>query len=81
MIPSMSLVVNMLYIRNLIFSLGRYNKYSRELSQTPWIIDGIRKADTSVEELLAVPISKLVTAKRKEWIFRNRIYSLTFFVE
>lgn len=30
--------------------LGRYNKYSRELSQTPWICDGKRKSESSVEE-------------------------------
>ena len=29
--------------------LGRYNKYSRELSQTPWFIDGVRKTETSVQ--------------------------------
>ena len=45
------------------FSSGRYNKYSRTLSQTPWVIDGIRKAETSVEELIALPISKLIVAK------------------
>lgn len=34
----------------LIFiSLGRYNKYSRELSQTPWLIEGVRKTHTSVQ--------------------------------
>lgn len=48
---------------NNLLSLGRYNKYSRTLSQTPWIIDGIRKADESVEELIALPISKIVTSK------------------
>lgn len=52
--------------RKFLFVSGRYNKYSRILSQTPWIIDGVRKADTSVEELIAVPISKLVRSKRKD---------------
>ncbi|CAF2132179.1 unnamed protein product [Rotaria magnacalcarata] len=46
-----------------IYVAGRYNKYSRTLSQTPWIIDGVRKSDTSVEELIALPINKLVTSK------------------
>ncbi|CAF1064698.1 unnamed protein product [Adineta steineri] len=46
-----------------VYVAGRYNKYSRTLSQTPWVIDGIRKAETSVEELIALPISKLVNAK------------------
>ena len=53
----------MLTHHELLFSSGRYNKYSRTLSQTPWIIDGIRKAETSVEELIALPISQLVVAK------------------
>lgn len=52
--------------------LGRYNKYSRTLSQTPWIIDGIRKADVSVEELIALPIEKLVPAKREKWTIEKR---------
>ena len=30
---------------------GRYCKYSRELSQTPWIIDGERKTEFSVQVL------------------------------
>jgi len=38
--------------------LGRYNKYSRELSQTPWLIDGIRKMDTSLEELISESIKE-----------------------
>ena len=33
--------------------LGRYNKYSRELPQTPWILDGKKVFETSVEELIA----------------------------
>ncbi|XP_046370140.2 tRNA pseudouridine synthase Pus10-like [Haliotis rufescens] len=35
-----------------VFIAGRYNKYSRHLSQTPWIVDGGRKSETSVQELL-----------------------------
>ncbi|CAF3179974.1 unnamed protein product [Rotaria sp. Silwood2] len=50
----------------------RYNKYSRRLSQTPWIIDGVRKADASVEELIALPISKLVAAKNHVFISSDR---------
>ncbi|XP_060105634.1 tRNA pseudouridine synthase Pus10 [Heteronotia binoei] len=36
-----------------IFVAGRYNKYSRTLPQTPWIIDGKRKMESSVEELIS----------------------------
>ena len=35
-----------------LFLAGRYNKYSRSLSQTPWVVDGVKKAETSVEELM-----------------------------
>lgn len=40
-------------IPDILFFTGRYNKYSRNLPQTPWIIDGERKLDSSVEELIS----------------------------
>lgn len=36
--------------------LGRYNKFSRTLPQTPWVIDGERRMESSVEELIAAPL-------------------------
>ncbi|XP_043910962.1 tRNA pseudouridine synthase Pus10 isoform X2 [Protopterus annectens] len=36
-----------------VYIAGRYNKYSRTLPQTPWIIDGERKMESSVEELIS----------------------------
>jgi len=41
-----------------LFIGGRYNKYSRTLSQTPWFIDGVRRGDTSVSELIGEPLKK-----------------------
>jgi len=35
-----------------LYMAGRYNKYCRELSQTPWLLDGERKTESSVQELL-----------------------------
>ncbi|KAM8946944.1 tRNA pseudouridine synthase Pus10 [Pelodytes ibericus] len=35
-----------------VYIAGRYNKYSRTLPQTPWVIDGERKMESSVEELI-----------------------------
>ncbi|XP_053316912.1 tRNA pseudouridine synthase Pus10 [Spea bombifrons] len=35
-----------------VFVAGIYNKYSRTLPQTPWVIDGERKMESSVEELI-----------------------------
>ncbi|XP_062865428.1 putative tRNA pseudouridine synthase Pus10 [Trichomycterus rosablanca] len=39
-----------------VFMAGRYNKFSRELPQTPWVIDGERRMEGSVEELIAAPL-------------------------
>lgn len=35
---------------------GRYNKFCRSLPQTPWVIDGERRMESSVEELIAAPV-------------------------
>ena len=32
-----------------VWTLGRYNKYSRTLPQTPWLIDNVRLRESSVE--------------------------------
>uniref|UniRef100_A0A8C7KMU3 tRNA pseudouridine(55) synthase n=1 Tax=Oncorhynchus kisutch TaxID=8019 RepID=A0A8C7KMU3_ONCKI len=39
-----------------VFVAGRYNKFSRTLPQTPWVIDGERMMESSVEELIAAPL-------------------------
>ncbi|GFS76017.1 tRNA pseudouridine synthase Pus10 [Nephila pilipes] len=43
---------------------GRYNKYSRELSQTPWIVDGERKMNSSVNELITDVVEKRILADK-----------------
>jgi tRNA U54 and U55 pseudouridine synthase Pus10 len=35
------------------FHVGRYNKFSRTLSQTPWVIDGERRIKSSVQEIIS----------------------------
>ncbi|KAJ0051079.1 hypothetical protein NL108_012251, partial [Boleophthalmus pectinirostris] len=39
-----------------VFIAGRYNKFCRTLPQTPWLINGERRMESSVEELIAGPI-------------------------
>uniref|UniRef100_UPI0037E8E97D tRNA pseudouridine synthase Pus10 n=1 Tax=Semicossyphus pulcher TaxID=241346 RepID=UPI0037E8E97D len=39
-----------------VFVAGRYNKFCRSLPQTPWLIDGERRMESSVEELIAASI-------------------------
>eukprot|EP00043_Microstomoeca_roanoka_P007423 m.71513 g.71513 ORF g.71513 m.71513 type:complete len:494 (-) comp13822_c0_seq1:134-1615(-) len=43
-----------------LFVGGRYNKLARGIPQTPWFVDGERKAETSVQELLADPLLSIV---------------------
>ena len=45
-----------------IFVAGRYNKYSRTLSQTPWFVEGTRRGETSVQELICSPLQAVVKA-------------------
>lgn len=40
------------------FIRGRYLKLSRRLPQSPWVIEGERKGDGSVEEDIATPVAK-----------------------
>ncbi|XP_065833538.1 tRNA pseudouridine synthase Pus10-like [Oscarella lobularis] len=35
-----------------VYIAGRYNKYSRTLSQTPWVLDGMRKTESSIQEMI-----------------------------
>ena len=39
-----------------VFIGGRYCKFSRHLSQTPWVVDGEKKMETSVQELIGKPL-------------------------
>ncbi|KAM9315070.1 tRNA pseudouridine synthase Pus10 isoform 1-T3 [Pholidichthys leucotaenia] len=39
-----------------VFVAGRYNKFCRTLPQTPWVIDGERRMESSVEELITAPV-------------------------
>lgn len=41
-----------------IYIAGRYNKWFRNLPQTPWIVDQKRRLESSVEEIISEPIKK-----------------------
>lgn len=40
-----------------VFVAGRYNKFSRELSQSPWILNGKRMSERSVQEVIVDAIA------------------------
>ena len=47
------------YYHESVFVAGRYNKYSQELSQTPWLLDdGSRMHESSIQELICEPLLK-----------------------
>ena len=48
------------FLHSPLFVGGRYCKYTRDLPQTPWIIDGVRKVETSVQELICGRIERFV---------------------
>ena len=45
-----------------IFIGGRYNKYVRDLPQTPWIVEGVRLKESSIEEVIVGPIKERLDA-------------------
>ncbi|XP_042230224.1 tRNA pseudouridine synthase Pus10-like [Homarus americanus] len=46
-----------------LYMAGRYNKYSRDLPQTPWFVEGERKLESSVQELLCHTLNEAVHAE------------------
>ncbi|XP_046383655.1 tRNA pseudouridine synthase Pus10 [Ischnura elegans] len=57
---------------NSLFVAGRYNKYSRILSQTPWVIDGERRVESSVQELISEIIVKAFKAQGSKFSASGR---------
>ena len=58
----------------MLYISGRYNKYSRTLSQTPWVIEGQRKSESSVEELICTEIDKAFRPTGMIYIVSSFIY-------
>lgn len=54
------------------FVSGRYCKFSRNVSQTPWIIDGKRFHDGSVEELIAEYVLPVTKAEQEKFSASGR---------
>ena len=51
---------------------GRYNKFCRSLPQTPWVIDGERRMESSVEELIAAPILSSFRSDGESTLWRSQ---------
>ncbi|XP_014468153.1 PREDICTED: putative tRNA pseudouridine synthase Pus10 [Dinoponera quadriceps] len=63
---------NVLCSHSSIFVGGRYNKLSRELSQTPWFVNGEKKVETSVQDLLCNPVAEAVKAESIRFLAAGR---------
>ncbi|XP_063985172.1 tRNA pseudouridine synthase Pus10 [Diachasmimorpha longicaudata] len=55
-----------------VFIGGRYNKLSRELSQTPWFINGEKKMESSVQDLLCGPLIEATRADSLKFLSSGR---------
>ncbi|XP_053670288.1 putative tRNA pseudouridine synthase Pus10 [Anopheles nili] len=54
-----------------VFIAGRYNKFSRELSQTPWVIEGKRLMEGSVQETIVAAIAPYFGVPDEKLIFSS----------
>ena len=50
------------FLHDSLYLAGRYCKFSRLLSQTPWVVEGTRKTSSSVQELLCEQLQEVVRA-------------------
>lgn len=66
------LIENIMCSHSSIFIGGRYNKLSRELSQTPWFINGEKKMQTSVQDILCNPIADVTKAQSIKFLSSGR---------
>ncbi|XP_065346377.1 tRNA pseudouridine synthase Pus10 [Cloeon dipterum] len=57
---------------NAIFIAGRYNKFSRYLSQTPWLVEGERRMEGSVQELVSKVLEEHCTSKNSKFVASGR---------
>ncbi|XP_043593872.1 tRNA pseudouridine synthase Pus10 isoform X2 [Bombus pyrosoma] len=65
-------IENIICSHSSIFIGGRYNKLSRELSQTPWFINGEKKMQTSVQDILCNPIAEVTKAQSIKFLSSGR---------
>ncbi|KAG7197032.1 hypothetical protein KM043_017564 [Ampulex compressa] len=64
--------IKIIYSHSSIFIGGRYNKLSRELSQTPWFINGEKKMKTSVQDILCHSVVEIVKADAIKFLSSGR---------
>ena len=58
--PQAAFTLSVKMLRNSVWVGGRYNKLTRDLPQTPWLVEGVRRCDTSLEEVIAQGLDEAV---------------------
>ena len=71
-VPTMAITVSTKLLRSSCYIGGRYCKYSRDLPQTPWFINNVRKCESSVEELVSLCINHEVRAAEYKFLASGR---------
>ncbi|RZB39735.1 tRNA pseudouridine synthase Pus10 [Asbolus verrucosus] len=62
--PGKAVVLNqVIYKHEPIFIAGRYCKYSRNLGQTPWILDNVKIVESSVQEIIFKALESVFNCK------------------
>ncbi|XP_074595631.1 pseudouridine synthase 10 isoform X1 [Brevipalpus obovatus] len=56
----------------IVYIVGRYNKYSRNVCQTPWIIDGEKRMETSVQEIIIEKIGEFIQYEKYKFSSSGR---------
>jgi tRNA pseudouridine synthase 10 len=54
-----------------VFVAGRYNKFSRQLSQSPWVLNGKRMTEGSVQEIIVDEIAPYFKASADSITFMS----------
>mmetsp|Transcript_5689 Transcript_5689/g.6728 ORF Transcript_5689/g.6728 Transcript_5689/m.6728 type:complete len:487 (+) Transcript_5689:194-1654(+) len=65
-------IENITISREPVYISGRYIKLARGMSQTPWILDGVRKGDLSVEESVSPPLVCLFKSESSKFSASGR---------
>jgi len=71
-VPSPGLTCVTKLLRESCWLAGRYTKYTRDLPQTPWLVEGVRRCETSLEEVLGEGLGPAVGASDLKFLASGR---------
>lgn len=60
------------FLHRPLYIAGRYNKYSRTLPQTPWVVEGVKKVETSIHELICDQLLRVIPATETKFSASGR---------